>query len=192
MNYAEEIINFKPSCKQEENDKKLMLELINKYGDEILYRESELFHITSSSFTMNKTLDKVLMVHHNIYNSWSWIGGHADGEENLLSVALREIQEESGVSKMKAERDKAISLDILTTNGHIKRGKYVSSHLHLNISYYIIADEDEELHIKPDENSGVKWIPVDELEVYVTEPDMLVIYKKILHKIKENNPLGIL
>ena len=192
MNYVEEIINFKPSCKQEENDKKLMLELINKYGDEILYRESELFHITSSSFTMNKTLDKVLMVHHNIYNSWSWIGGHADGEENLLSVALREIQEESGVSKMKAERDKAISLDILTTNGHIKRGKYVSSHLHLNISYYIIADEDEELHIKPDENSGVKWIPVDELEVYVTEPDMLVIYKKILHKIKENNPLGIL
>ena len=192
MNYVEEIINFKPSCKQEENDKKLMLELINKYGDEILYRESELFHITSSSFTMNKTLDKVLMVHHNIYNSWSWIGGHADGEENLLSVALREIQEESGVSKMKAERDKAISLDILTTNGHIKRGKYVSSHLHLNISYYIIADEDEELHIKPDENSGVKWIPVDELEVYVTEADMLVIYKKILHKIKENNPLGIL
>lgn len=192
MNYVEEIINFKPSCKQEENDKKLMLELINKYGDEILYRESELFHITSSSFTMNKTLDKVLMVHHNIYNSWSWIGGHADGEENLLSVSLREIQEESGVSKMKAERDKAISLDILTTNGHIKRGKYVSSHLHLNISYYIIADEDEELHIKPDENSGVKWIPVDELEVYVTEPDMLVIYKKILHKIKENNPLGIL
>lgn len=192
MNYAEEIINFKPSCEQEENDKKLMVELINKYGDEILYRESELFHITSSSFTMNKTLDKVLMVHHNIYNSWSWIGGHADGEENLLSVALREIQEESGVSKMKAERDKAISLDILTTNGHIKRGKYVSSHLHLNISYYIIADEDEELHIKPDENSGVKWIPVDELEVYVTEPDMLVIYKKILHKIKENNPLGIL
>ena len=192
MNYAEEIINFKPSCEQEENDKKLMVELINKYGDEILYRESELFHITSSSFTMNKTLDKVLMVHHNIYNSWSWIGGHADGEENLLSVSLREIQEESGVSKMKAERDKAISLDILTTNGHIKRGKYVSSHLHLNISYYIIADEDEELHIKPDENSGVKWIPVDELEVYVTEPDMLVIYKKILHKIKENNPLGIL
>ena len=192
MNYVEEIINFKPSCKQEENDKKLMLELINKYGDEILYRESELFHITSSSFTMNKTLDKVLMVHHNIYNSWSWIGGHADGEENLLSVSLRGIQEESGVSKMKAERDKAISLDILTTNGHIKRGKYVSSHLHLNISYYIIADEDEELHIKPDENSGVKWIPVDELEVYVTEPDMLVIYKKILHKIKENNPLGIL
>lgn len=192
MNYVEEIINFKPSCEQEENDKKLILELINKYGDEILYRESELFHITSSSFTMNKTLDKVLMVHHNIYNSWSWIGGHADGEENLLSVALREIQEESGVSKMKAERDKAISLDILTTNGHIKRGKYVSSHLHLNISYYIIADEDEELHIKPDENSGVKWIPVDELEVYVTEPDMLVIYKKILHKIKENNPLGIL
>ena len=183
MNYVDEIINFKPSCEQEENDKKLMIELVKQYGDKMLHRESELFHITSSSLTMNKTLDKVLMVHHNIYNSWSWIGGHADGEENLLSVAIREIQEESGVFGVKAEEEEAISLDILTTNGHIKRGKYVSSHLHLNVSYYIIANEDEELHIKPDENSGVRWIPVNELEEYVTEPDMLVIYKKILNKI---------
>ena len=183
MNYIEEIINFKPSCEQEENDKKLILELVNKYGDKLLYRESELFHITSSSLTMNKSLDKVLMVHHNIYNSWSWIGGHADGEGNLLSVAMREIQEESGVSMIKAVQEDAISLDILTTNGHRKKGKYVSSHLHLNISYYIIANEHEPLYIKPDENSGVKWIPVDELEKYVTEPDMMVIYKKILHKI---------
>ena len=132
---------------------------------------------------MNKSLDKVLMVHHNIYNSWSWIGGHADGEDDLLSVAMREIQEETGVSNMKPVQQNAISLDILTTNAHKKKGKHVSSHLHLNVSYYIIADEKEVLRIKPDENSGVKWIAVDELEQYVTEPDMMVIYKKILNKI---------
>ena len=183
MNYAEEIINFKPSCEQEENDKKLIVGLVKEHGDKLLYRESELFHITSSSLTMNKTLDKVLMVHHNIYNSWSWIGGHADGETDLLSVAMREIQEETGVSNVRPAQENAISLDILTTNAHKKKGKHVSSHLHLNVSYYIIADEKEGLRIKPDENSGVKWIPVDELEQYVTEPDMMLIYKKILNKI---------
>lgn len=184
MNYVEEILNFKPSCEQEENDKKLIQGLVKEYGDKLLYRESELFHITASSLTMNENLDKVLMVYHNIYNSWSWIGGHADGEDDLLSVAMREIQEESGVSIVKTAQDNAISLDILTTNAHRKKGKHVSSHLHLNVSYYIIADENEALRIKPDENSGVKWIPVDELDQYVSEPDMLIIYKKIWNKIK--------
>lgn len=184
MNYVEEILNFMPSCEQEENDKKLIEGLIKEHGDKLKYRESELFHLTASSLTMNEKLDKVLMVHHNIYNTWSWIGGHADGESDLLSVAMREIQEESGVSNVKAVQDNAISLDILTTNAHKKKGKHVSSHLHLNVSYYIIADENEPLRIKPDENSGVKWIPVDELERYVSEPEMLIIYKKIYDKIK--------
>ena len=35
------------------------------------------------------------MVYHNIYNSWSWLGGHADGETDLLAVALREVKEEA-------------------------------------------------------------------------------------------------
>lgn len=184
MNYVEEILNFTPSCEQEENDKKLMCGLIKEYGDKLLHRESELFHVTSSSLTMNETLDKILMVYHNIYNSWSWIGGHADGESDLLSVAMREIQEETGVTTVKPAQENAISLDILTTNAHRKKGKHVSSHLHLNVSYYMIADEKEVLRIKPDENSGVKWVPVNELEQYVSEPDMFVIYKKIYQKIK--------
>ena len=168
MNYIEEIINFKPSCEQEENDKKLILELVNKYGDKLLYRESELFHITSSSLTMNKSLDKVLMVHHNIYNSWSWIGGHADGEGNLLSVAMREIQEESGVSMIKAVQEDAISLDILTTNGHRKKGKYVSSHLHLSVCYLLEGDENEELIVNEDEMKIVKLI----FKLYTQEINM--------------------
>lgn len=185
MNYAEDILNFKPSCEQEENDKRLIVNLIKEYGEQLLYRECELFHITSSSLTMNKNLDKILMVHHNIYHSWSWIGGHADGEWNLLSVAMREIQEESGVLTVKPIVEAPISIDILTTNAHRKRGKYISSHLHLNVSYFILAEEGEPLRIKPDENSGVKWIPVDELEGYVTEPDMMTVYKKIIARMKK-------
>lgn len=185
MNYVDDIFNFKPSCEQEESDKKLIVSLIEEYKDNLLHRESELFHLTGSSFTMNKTLDKTLMVYHNIYNSWSWIGGHADGEGDLLSVAMREVQEETGAVTMKSFSDHPISIDILTTSGHVKKGKYVSSHLHLNISYLIIADEYEPIRIKPDENSGVKWISTDEIEQYVTEPEMLIVYKKILERVKQ-------
>ena len=48
-------------------------------------------------------------------------------------------------------------MEVLTVNGHIKNGNYVPSHLHINISYLLVADDKEELIIKPDENSGVGW-----------------------------------
>ncbi len=184
MNYVEDILNFTPSCGQEENDKKLIVQLLKQYNDKLLYRESELFHLTSSGFTLNKTLDKTLMVYHNIYHSWSWIGGHADGDNDLLSVAMKEVKEETGVVTIEPLFTQPISLDILTTSGHIKNKKYVSSHLHLNISYLVLADENEPIRMKPDENSGVKWIEIEKMEQYVTEPEMLVVYKKILEKVK--------
>lgn len=184
MNYVDDILNFEPSCEQEENDKKLIEALIKEYKDKLLYRECELFHLTSSGFTMNQNLDKTLMVYHNIYDSWSWIGGHADGENNLLAVALKEVQEETGVTIVNPLSEQPVSIDILTTSAHKKNGKHVSSHLHLNISYLIIADENESIRIKPDENSGVKWISVDEMEQYVTEPEMLIVYRKILERVK--------
>ena len=68
--------------------------------------------------------------------------------------------------------------------GHIKKGKYISSHLHLSIAYLIEADDVEPLIVKPDENSAVKWIPIDEIELYSNEPHMMKIYNKILCKIK--------
>ena len=184
MNYVEDILNFKPFCVQEESDKEIIVDLLEKYKDNLLYRESRLFHLTASGFTINKTMDKTLMVYHNIYDSWAWIGGHADGESDLLSVAMREVQEETGVVTVNPLSTQPVSVDILTTSGHMKRGKYVSSHLHLNISYIIVADEEEAIRIKPDENSGVKWIPIDEMEQYVSEPEMLVVYKKILERVR--------
>ena len=71
-------------------------------------------------------------------------------------------------------------------DGHIKRGQYVSSHLHLNVTYLFEADPGEPLRVKPDENSGVAWIPVAELPRKVTEPWFLErIYSKLCRKLLE-------
>jgi ADP-ribose pyrophosphatase YjhB (NUDIX family) len=110
----------------------------------------------ASAWVINQNHDKALMVYHNIYQSWSWLGGHADGDENLLAVALREIQEESGLTKLKPIQNSIFSLEVLTVDGHEKHGHYVSSHLHLNVTYLIEADDQEKLAIKEDENSGVR------------------------------------
>ncbi len=128
--------------------------------------------------------NKVLMVYHNLYDSWSWTGGHADGEADLLSVAIREAREETGVQDFKVLRHAPISLEIITVDGHEKRGVYVPSHLHLNLTYLLQADERQKLSVKPDENSGVAWIPANQLARRVSEPWMLKrVYEKLMARV---------
>lgn len=180
----ESIKNYAPYNEQEKKDKEVIIYCTEVFED-VLTRNNEVAHITSSAFAVNRSKDKVLMIHHNIYNSWSWIGGHADGEVDLLAVAMKELKEETGVTNIHPVSSDIFSLDVLTVLGHTKRGNYVSPHLHLSVAYLIEVDENDLLMVKEDENSGVKWIPIDEINVYSTEPHMHKVYEKLISKLKE-------
>lgn len=178
----EKIENYKPFNEQEERDKPLILDWIRN-NENAFTRENTIAHITASAWVVNKDRSKVLMVYHNIYNSWSWLGGHADGETDLLSVALREVREEAGISNVQPVSEEIFSLEALTVDGHIKKGKYVSSHLHLNITYLVEADSDEALFVKPDENSGVAWFTPEGALKKSTEPWFVAnVYSKLIKK----------
>ncbi len=182
----EEIENFKPYNEQEEVDKKIMLKYINDF-DDVLTRENEYGHFTSSAFILNKERTKILMIYHKIYNSWAWTGGHSDGDSDLLYVSIKEAKEETGIKNVKPISKDIYSLEIINVNGHEKRGKYVGTHVHLNITYLLEADEKEPIHIKEDENSGVKWVPIDEIlkitsEIWVRDR----VYTKIIDKMKKD------
>lgn len=184
MNLREKIEEYIPQNEQEESDKTLMLEFINKF-DDVLTRENRMGHFTASSWIVNKERTKVLMIYHNIYDSWAWTGGHCDGDPDLLHVALKEAEEETGLKNIKVLTPDIASLEIVTVDGHVKRGKYVSSHVHLNCTFLLEADEAELLKIKPDENSGVKWFDIDEALNVTSENKMIDIYKKLNNKVKK-------
>ena len=152
-NLIRQIENYPPFNEQEEKDKALILGWIRN-NENAFSRENTVAHITASAWVVNKDRSKVLMVYHNIYNSWSWLGGHADGETDLLSVAIREVKEEAGISNVRPVSEEIFSLESLTVDGHVKKGNYVSSHLHLNITYLLEADSEEQVSVKADENSG--------------------------------------
>lgn len=179
------IENYKPYNEQEEKDKQIMLKYIHTF-DNVLTRENKFGHFTASSWAVNKERTKVLMIYHNIYQSWAWTGGHSDGEADLLKVAIKELKEETGVKDVKVLNNGNIfSLEILTVNGHIKKEKYVSSHVHLNLTYLLEVDERETLHIKEDENSGVKWVQIEEVK-NESEEDWIKekIYTKLNQKLR--------
>ena len=180
MNLEQQLRAFRPANEQEASDRRLMLQYMAMFSN-LYTRENEMAHLTASSWVVNPARTKVLMAYHNIYDSWAWLGGHADGMEDLLAVAQKEVLEESGVQTTPVSSD-IFSVEILGVNGHVKRGRYVSTHLHLNVTYLLRAEEDQALHIKPDENSGVRWFALDEVLSNTREPEMRVIYQKLMDK----------
>ncbi|MCI8516842.1 MAG: NUDIX hydrolase [Hungatella sp.] len=168
-NLRQQIEQFTPWNPQEQRDRDVIAACLGTYPD-IFFRTNLTMHMTASAWTVNRQRDKVLMVYHNLYDSWSWMGGHADGEEDLLAVALREVKEESGIESLKPVMEEIFSLEVLTVDGHEKRGEYVPSHLHLNVTYLLEADDTEDLRVKPDENSGVAWFGRNEAVAASSEP----------------------
>ena len=133
MQWINDIKNYIPYNEQEETDKRLILQCLDIY-DNLLSRENVLAHITSSGYIINESKNKVLMVHHNIYKTWSWTGGHADGEADLLKVAIKEAKEETSIENIGVLDENTIAIDILPVVPHVKRGKFISGHLHFCIS----------------------------------------------------------
>jgi ADP-ribose pyrophosphatase YjhB (NUDIX family) len=140
--------------------------------------------MTASSWIVNRSRTKILLVYHNIYQSWSWTGGHADGDSDLMAVSIREAREETGLQNIRALSEEIFSLENLCVNGHVKRGKYVSSHLHANVTYLLEADDREKLAINQDENSGVAWFPIGEVLQAPSEDWMVeIVYRKLQEKL---------
>lgn len=182
MDLFHEIKKYNPVNMQEEHDKEQMLQYMESHTD-YLERTDRIAHFSASVWTVNREWTKTLMVYHNIYHSWSWIGGHADGIEDLRQVAMRELQEETGVENAVLLSGDIFSLETLTVDGHMKRGVYVPSHLHFNVTYLAEADETEELKSNPEENQAVKWWTFEEALKVPEERWMAAhIYRKLVEK----------
>ena len=186
MNLKEKIERYVPYNEQEEADKQELLRIL-ELNENYFIRENLAAHFTASGWVVSPDRTKTLLAYHNLYDSWAWLVGHADGETDLLSVALKEVREESGLKEVFPVSEDVFSLEILPVFGHEKNGKYVSSHLHLNVTFLLEADPTAEIHNNPDENSKVGWFDLDDVPRVSTETWFVHrIYRKLIEKTKEN------
>lgn len=184
MSLLEEIRQYQPQNEQEGVDKAVMLDFYQKFPSNALFRENRIAHFSSSAFILNPTFTKVLFAHHNILNTWAWLGGHADGEENLYKVALREAEEEAGAYALTPLSKNIQGLDILPVPSHMKNGSFVNSHLHLSIAYLFVCDDKLPIRAKLDENSAVGWLPVEDFTSDLFSQNDCLLYQKLFAKAK--------
>lgn len=182
MNLRQEIENYIPFNEQEKKDKEQFLRFIDTF-DDVLTRDNIFGHFSASAFLVNKKRNKMIVVYHIINDGWIYPGGHADGDDNLLSVAVREVEEETGL-KAKILDENIYAIQSAPVKGHIKSGKYVSSHIHFDVLYLMEADDKIPLKYKENESKGVKWISFEEADDKTMCDFIRPIHKKIIEKLK--------
>lgn len=189
MDLMDRLRAFRPWNSQEERDRSALLRALE--NGSAPYGREDPAHLTASAWVVSPDRKQVLLAYHNLYNSWAWLGGHADGERDLLAVALREVREESGLESVRPVSPELYSVEILTVDGHEKRGRYVSSHLHYNVTFLLEASPAAPVRCKPDENSRVGWFTLEEAVAASTEPWFQQrIYPKLNAKLADFPPLS--
>ncbi|MCG8599541.1 MAG: NUDIX hydrolase [Verrucomicrobiales bacterium] len=124
-------------------------------------------HITGSAWIVDSTGTKTLLTHHRKLGIWLQLGGHADGEADVLSVAKTEAKEESGLSRLEVVSDQIFDIDV---HG-IPARKDEPSHFHYDIRF-LLRQTDSETYIVSEESHDLAWVPMSDLESRTTEWSM--------------------
>ena len=125
-------------------------------------------HLTGSAWIVNESRTKALLLHHRKLNRWMQTGGHADGEFDLLSVALREAREESGLTRIEPVSPEVFDVDI----HEIPQFKDIRAHFHFDVRFLLQGDEEEPI-VHNEESNGVVWILLNEITGYTEEESVL-------------------
>lgn len=114
-------------------------------------------HVTGSAWVVNPSRDKVLLMHHRKLDKWFQPGGHADGEANIVAVALREAAEETGLdmSQLTLLDGQLFDLDIHTIPAI---GDY-PQHEHIDCRFLVELDDGLDLPGNP-ESWELAWVPL--------------------------------
>lgn len=117
-------------------------------------------HFTGSMLVMNKDKTRLLLMHHIKLGTWQQFGGHADGDSDIRSVAVREFEEEAGISESDAE----ISQEILNIDIQlIPARKDEPEHYHYDVSFLALVDDDVVFEKQETEVQDIKWFDLSEV-----------------------------
>jgi 8-oxo-dGTP pyrophosphatase MutT (NUDIX family) len=129
-------------------------------------------HFTGSAWIVHPTSEQVLLTHHRKLNKWLQLGGHADGVENLLTVALSEAHEESGIDGFEVIQASIYDVDIHV----IPARKSDPEHLHYDVRYLFRAQSDH--YIISNESHDLAWVAVSDIALLTSEESMLRMANK--------------
>lgn len=161
------IRQYKERYPQESEVADSMVAFVESHED-CFERTQLLGHITGSAWVVNRKGTHVLLTHHRKLDQWFQLGGHADGQSEIIDVALREGVEESGIDDLCIESASIFDLDIHS----IPANKKEPEHLHYDVRF-VLRTVENEAFVVSEESHSLAWVAIEDLHRYTTEDSML-------------------
>ena len=164
--------NYYPSDPDEKLSKPLMLEFLEVCHD-CFERSCVPGHFTGSSWLLNKDGSQALLLLHGKFDRWLQAGGHCDGDSDILGVALREAQEESGIIDIKPVSESIFDIDAHLIPPHGSD----PAHYHYDVRFLLQVQSDEPL-ICSSESRDLKWFEKDKTKLPTQERGVIRMFDK--------------
>lgn len=169
--------DFKPQSEKEEFSLNSLLALLPD-RPACLYREHFTpGHITGSGILVSADGQRVLLNHHKFLDCWLHFGGHSDGNADILDVATREVEEESGLNNFSVVNTDILSIDVHDIPENADKKEPAHKHFDVIFLFQMNQGSNEVPEIS-DESCALQWASWDELNQFSLEPHLLFALDK--------------
>lgn len=148
---------FETDDHREIADIKKIKELVEQH-ENIFVRDCLSSHLTGSALVVNPKTKKILLHNHKKLNKWLQFGGHADGETDLAKVAMKEAEEESGLTDLSFYAQQPLDIEVQV----IPKKNDIPEHLHLDFRYLIFTNAEELPTPEEHESQDLKFLDFQE------------------------------
>ncbi len=176
MNRVQDLLNLLEAYAPSPDEAEAMAEILDLLFGDGDVMSADFFapgHITASAFVVDPTRAKLLLIHHGKLNTWLQPGGHVDPGEDVATAALREVEEETGVSGSVIS-DGIFDLDVHPIPARGSR----PAHTHFDVRFLVEA-RSMELR-KSDEVRDLRWVPFADVPNVVTDQSVLRAVSKLV------------
>ncbi|MCL5875774.1 MAG: NUDIX hydrolase [Candidatus Dependentiae bacterium] len=132
-------------------------------------------HVTASAMLLNKNHTQALLMHHAKLDMWVQLGGHCDGESDVLQVAIKEAQEESGIMALEAVSSEIFDIDIHL----IPANKKEAAHYHYDVRFLLHVVSDESI-VQNSESKALQWFDVTGATLPTKERSVVRLFEKLV------------
>lgn len=171
--------NYKPTDPDEIIFKSEMLSFIEKHPD-CFERSLEIGHITASCWLLNKDGSKALLLHHAKLDNWFQLGGHCDGNPDVLAVSIKEAQEESGIQDIVPINTNIFDIDIHL----IPENKKEEAHYHYDVRFLLQVKGLEHI-VQNSESKELRWIGKNRADLPTQSRSVVRMFDKWLKRTQE-------
>lgn len=168
----DQLLNYRSEFPDEGATIKRFLDFVEKEAG-CFERSTPSGHVTGSAWIASPDGKRVLLTHHRKLDLWLQLGGHADGDPDVLGVAYKEAREESGIDEFEQVSPGIFDLDIHA----IPARKNEPEHFHYDVRYFLRSVRSTDYTVSP-ESHDLRWVGLAEVESLTTEPSMLRMVAK--------------